>query len=775
MPDDNSYDTTTTMDASAFIQTIGVNTHVNTGANGYGNTTNVLSDLSYLGIDNVRDGEDGSLATLETMAAAGIKFDFLLAGGGTYVPSVITGELSVIDEVEASTAGSVYAVEGANEINNFPITYNGVGGQTGAVDMQEAIYSYTKADTNLPGVNVFYFTGYSGDPDPSTTSGLADYDNQHPYSQLGAPPMDYVNRAAALTNESSSTDPAVYTETGYANNGGAYSGTFGTFLGQYGQAVYTLDLLFDDAVQGIQTTYLYELMEEGDGLGLFNGDSSTTPTMAATAIHNLTSILADSGTVAPMGVGYTVQNLPSDGNSMELLKSNGDSDIVVWAEPQVSEYATTPTTPVTVSLDQSYATVDVFDPMSGTSPIETLYNVSAVTLELTDHPLIIEVDPTASTTGTESSTDTALFAGSSSVLTDADGNTWGINTSNSDIVLNGTTDIYSLPITEMVYVNTLVWADTSEGWYDIYDNGGAAWVAWGPGNINPLPSASGTTINAGDTTDAITDASGNTWQISAGSAYQIVVDGGQDLHTGPITQMAYVDNTVWAESGGSWYSVESTPGEGDGQITVTSGPTTTPFESPNETVVVAGDTTDTVTDENGDVWGLNSADYLTLNGTIAGNTTQQALAYVDHTIWVAGGGNWYSLADEDGSVVLTGGSGETSPLGSDDDDAALVSHAAISAGLSLPTSVQSFAETTTPVPAATATPTATPTSLASILANNNVTHHAFGALGLSDVMTHGRSIREPTTFRGTFSQMGSDVHHSMVIDTPHSAVFSAHS
>ncbi|WP_158925228.1 hypothetical protein [Acidisphaera sp. S103] len=126
-------------------------------------------------------------------------------------------------------------------------------------------------------------------------------------------------------------------------------------------------------------------------------------------------------------------------------------------------------------------------------------------------------------------------------------------------------------------------------------------------------------------------------------------------------------------------------------------------------------------------------------------------------------------AIDGGSVILTGGSGETSPLGSDDDDAALVSHAAISAGLGLPTSVQSFAETTTPAPAGTST------FLVSVLANNNVTHHAFGVLGLSDVMTHGRSTPEPTTFRGTFSQMGSDVHHSMVIDTPHSAVFAAHS
>ena len=381
------------MTAAEFIATLGVNTHTSTGANGYSNIPDVIADLQYLGISNVRDGDNGSLANLITMAQAGIKFDFLLAGGGSKTTADIQGEFAVINQVSQSVPGSVVAVEGANEINNFPITYNGVDGLQGAVDMQEAIYAMAHSDASLPGVSVYYFTGYDAGglgvgPNPAITGGLADYDNQHPYPQNGEPPMESVNPTTTLPNETPAIGPAVYTETGYSN-----TDTFGANLGLQGQAAYTLDLLMDDAKQGIARTYLYELLEEGDGFGLFT--TSNSPTPAATAIHNLTSILADGGTVAPSAtaVAYSINNLPSDGYDMTLIKSNGATDIIVWAEPQISPTDAGPTTDVTVSFGTTYQSVQVFDPTSSASPIETLSNISSVVIGVTDHPIIIEVVP----------------------------------------------------------------------------------------------------------------------------------------------------------------------------------------------------------------------------------------------------------------------------------------------------------------------------------------------------------------------------------------------
>ena len=53
---------------------------------------------------------------------------------------------------------------------------------------------------------------------------------------------------------------------------------------------------------------------------------------------------------------------------------------------------------VTVNLGATYQTVEVFDPLSGTAPVQTLSNVSSVSLGLTDHPLIIETEPQSTTT-----------------------------------------------------------------------------------------------------------------------------------------------------------------------------------------------------------------------------------------------------------------------------------------------------------------------------------------------------------------------------------------
>jgi hypothetical protein len=73
-----------------------------------------------------------------------------------------------------------------------------------------------------------------------------------------------------------------------------------------------------------------------DSYGLF--DPNNLPE-AATGIHDLTTILADNGANAaaftPILLNFTVTSLPSTGNSMEIEKSNGAYDIVVWNEPQI--------------------------------------------------------------------------------------------------------------------------------------------------------------------------------------------------------------------------------------------------------------------------------------------------------------------------------------------------------------------------------------------------------------------------------------------------------
>ena len=411
-----------TITAAGFLGTLGVNTHIAYTDGGYANLANVAADLAYLGITNVRDGisngVNGSapLSSYISLAKQGIKFTFLIGAGGAVTTASLQAQLALIDQVNEAVPGSVVAVEGTNEINNAPITFNGVGGLQGAVNYQQALYSAVHSDANLPGVSVDYFTGYNAGgladgPDPATTAGLADYDTQHPYPNNGQAPAAWVTPTQALGNESAATGfgPAVYTETGYSTNGG----TTGSVNADV-QAKYTLDLLLDDAANGISRTYLYQLMDAyapgsrqgDDGFGLF--DPSNAPKEAATAIHDLVSILADTGSTAasftPTALAYSLSGLPSTGNSIAFEKSSGTYDIAVWNEPQIWNEATgteivAASTPVTVQFGRTYASVEVFDPLVSATAISTLTNVSSVRISVTDHPLIVQVADPVGTTG----------------------------------------------------------------------------------------------------------------------------------------------------------------------------------------------------------------------------------------------------------------------------------------------------------------------------------------------------------------------------------------
>ena len=161
--------------------------------------------------------------------------------------------------------------------------------------------------------------------------------------------------------------------------------------------------------------YFYELIDNGgdvagggyDNYGMFfdnglNGAAAAKP--AATAFKNLISIMSDTSSTFTLGtLPYSVAGLPAyngstqgGGYSLLFQKSNGRFEIIVWNEPVIYNESTnspvTPTAvPVTVNLGGTHGTVNVYDPLVGTTPITTLSNVSSVPLSLVKDPFIVEV------------------------------------------------------------------------------------------------------------------------------------------------------------------------------------------------------------------------------------------------------------------------------------------------------------------------------------------------------------------------------------------------
>ena len=68
------------------------------------------------------------------------------------------------------------------------------------------------------------------------------------------------------------------------------------------------------------------------------------------------------------------------------LLSDGAFELIVWNEKASG------TDDVVVKLRGTHPTVRIYDPTTGTAPVQTLTNADSVSLTLSDHPLIIEME-----------------------------------------------------------------------------------------------------------------------------------------------------------------------------------------------------------------------------------------------------------------------------------------------------------------------------------------------------------------------------------------------
>ena len=139
--------------------------------------------------------------------------------------------------------------------------------------------------------------------------------------------------------------------------------------------------------RGWTFTFIYELID-GEGSagnqGLFHSDY--TPKLAATYIHNLTTILADTAPLSnPGALNDSIPNESTTVHDLLLQKSSGTFELLVWDERASASDL------VTVNLGVNVPTVNVYDVTSGTTPIQVLSNVSSIPLTLTDHAVILEL------------------------------------------------------------------------------------------------------------------------------------------------------------------------------------------------------------------------------------------------------------------------------------------------------------------------------------------------------------------------------------------------
>ncbi|MGY4615493.1 hypothetical protein ACVWZ4_000720 [Bradyrhizobium sp. USDA 4472] len=488
--------TKTATSSIAFIDSIGVNTHLATPNTPYGNVSTVASALGYLGVDYIRDNISTTAlgtSSYSALAAAGYKFDFVVtpASNGTVN---ISQTISTLINDEAQYKGSIAAIEGPNEVNNWMVSLDGTTKSIAAgAELQELLYTAVKGTASLASIPVYNVS--IGSTDSSQYAQLGNLSNYTDYANEHAYVMSTTNISAGLdyllgfSQISAQGKPTVITETGYTTLSNVwYNGVSETV-----QAKYTLDTLMDAYQKGVVQTYLYELFDEPSAgntssqahYGLFNADG--TPKLAATAIHNLTQILQDNGTSASTATGsltYALSGTPSTSHDMVLAKSNGSVDLVLWAEPvlwnQTTQSAVQATSsPVTVTFGQTEGFVKVYDPLVSSNPIATYANVNSIQVSISDHPLVIEVTPVikavsaglASTGSTTSSSyvggvlasQTITFASGSSDVADVKTYTNGMVTRETVTHADNSKDVYIYNVQNQAY--------TTE--HDAFDTTGA--------------------------------------------------------------------------------------------------------------------------------------------------------------------------------------------------------------------------------------------------------------------------------------------------------------
>jgi hypothetical protein len=392
---------------------MGVNTHI---AQGY-DPAAYIEPLRYTGIRQVRDGASNIASEIMIHEKTGVAFT-LNAGGN------LDGLVSAARAL--ANANALLAIEGPNEPNNFAIAYNGSrGGGLGntwlpVARFQKDLYEATRHDPVLQQYPVFSPSEVGAETDnvglqflviplhadtmlPAGTR-FSDYVNVHNYVSgnggryrdnqawnAASPTLNarwdglYGNNGVTwykgykgYAKDQLQTLPRVTTETGWDTTSDAG--------GQRTQGTVLTNTYLAQFKRGWRYTFIYE-MRDGEGSagdqGLYNGSS---PKLAATYIHNLTSILSDNVPLRkPAYLHYLIPNEPDTVHDLLLQKSTGQFELVIWDERVRGS------DDVTINFRTTQGAVKIYDITSGTTPIRILSRVRDLHVKLSDHALILEL------------------------------------------------------------------------------------------------------------------------------------------------------------------------------------------------------------------------------------------------------------------------------------------------------------------------------------------------------------------------------------------------
>lgn len=388
-----------------FVNSIGVNTHLNYFDTAYGNFQTVEQKLGLLGIRHVRDGvhlqnADYNKSVYSRWAQLrkdGIRFDAVVDPRSNLGP--ITA--SKLDEVAELADHAIESLEGPNELDISNIS----NWESVDRDYQQVVYKSVASMTGSKSVAVIG-PSLASARKGSSLGNLSDrlnYGNLHPYP-AGKMPSTVFPEQLILARKVSSDKKIFVTESGYHNALNDHSDQ--PAVSEAAAAKYIPRLFLENFSHGISRTYLYEFMDEVPDpnltkfqmhWGLIRSDGSEKP--AFTALKNLISELNDS--VEPATPGQLTYSLGTQSTSLHhllLQKSDGQFFLILWQEAasydtRNQKDITVSPAPVKLTLGHRVRSVTTFEPAVQAQPLQISADVADIPLDVPDHPLVVQIAP----------------------------------------------------------------------------------------------------------------------------------------------------------------------------------------------------------------------------------------------------------------------------------------------------------------------------------------------------------------------------------------------
>lgn len=383
--------------AGAFVDSIGVNTHLFYTDTAYRNYPRVRDRLRELGVKHIRDGlppgRQDLYHRLNDLAAYGIRSTLI------YNPS--SGSVSQFVSDLSRVRSSADSVEGANELD-------ATGGNWAARDRayQQDLFKSTKAfDASLRVVSPSLVSPQAyrelGD-----VGSWADAGNMHSYPAGEGPSGCKLGRTLADCFSDARLDapgdPVWATETGY-HDALSSPGTYPP-SSERAAGIYMSRLPFEYARQGVARWYVYELLDElpdpagaaqEANFGLLRNDFSPKP--AFTALKNSIALLNDK----PGAAGSLRYSLTGDLTGVEqtlLVKRDGSFWVALWRRASVwNAQARQDLDPssrqVTLNLEQPVRSADGYQPLYHSSSEAHFDSPKHIVINLPADLVLVKLTP----------------------------------------------------------------------------------------------------------------------------------------------------------------------------------------------------------------------------------------------------------------------------------------------------------------------------------------------------------------------------------------------